>query len=289
MKRTLPRLPANKRRELLLVIDIIRKKFKAVQMIILFGSYAKGKAVEHIRTEGHTIFEYRSDFDILIVTETQAQAESQSVHDKIEDTIFANKKYIDTDVNIIYHDIEDINRRLKEGQYFFSDIKREGRILYDTGQHKLARKQKMDMQQRKKLAQEDFKFWFHNAEVFYFHYENALKINEYRSAAFMLHQATEAYYAAVQLVFTGYKRPIHNVEKLGRLVAKFDPRLFSVFTRSTKAEKESFKLLKQAYVGARYKKKYKINAAQTKHLGSCVKNLHPLTKTICKEKMESFV
>ena len=269
--------------------DIIRKKFKDVQMIVLFGSYAKGKAVEHIRFEGHTTFEYRSDFDILIVTETQKQAESQSLHDKIEGAIFANKKYIDTDINIIYHDIKDINRRLKEGHYFFSDIKNEGRILYDTGQHKLARKQKMDMPQRKKLAQEDFKYWFHNAEVFYSMYLHGVNIGEYKNAAFQLHQATEAYYAAVQLVFTGYKRPIHNVEKLGRLVAKFDPRLYAVFTRSTKAEKESFKLLKQAYVGARYKKKYKITADQTKHLGSCVKKLHTLTKTICKEKIESFV
>ena len=289
MKRTLPRLAAHKRRELLLVTDIIRKKFKDVQMIVLFGSYAKGKAVEHIRFEGHTTFEYRSDFDILIVTETQKQAESQSLHDKIEGAIFANKKYIDTDINIIYHDIKDINRRLKEGHYFFSDIKNEGRILYDTGQYKLARKQKMDMQQRKILAQEDFKFWFESAKEFYAAYEFHLNRGKYRHAAFNLHQATEAYYAAAQLVFTGYKRPIHNVEKLGRLVAKFDPRLYAVFTRSTKAEKESFKLLKQAYVGARYKKSYKITADQTKHIGSCVKKLHTLTKTICKEKIESFV
>lgn len=37
-------------------------------MVILFGSYAKGEQVEDIYSEKGTTYEYKSDFDILVVT-----------------------------------------------------------------------------------------------------------------------------------------------------------------------------------------------------------------------------
>ena len=74
MKDSITKLPLEKQAELRLAIDIIRKKCEGIQMIILFGSYARGKAVEHIRTQGHTTVEYKSDFDILVITEKKKQA-----------------------------------------------------------------------------------------------------------------------------------------------------------------------------------------------------------------------
>jgi hypothetical protein len=43
-------------------------------MIILFGSYARGGWVEDVYGEDGVIYEYRSDFDILVVTEDKASA-----------------------------------------------------------------------------------------------------------------------------------------------------------------------------------------------------------------------
>jgi len=58
---------------------------------------------------------------------------------------------------------------------------------------------------------------------------------------------------------------------------------------ATKEQDERFKLLKKAYIDARYKKDYKITKKQLEYLAKRVKLLQRLTKTICKEKMESFV
>ena len=46
MKKTLSHLPEYKRKELELIRDIILEKIPDVRMIILFGSYARGEAVE---------------------------------------------------------------------------------------------------------------------------------------------------------------------------------------------------------------------------------------------------
>jgi len=48
-----------------------------------------------------------------------------------------NMPDIKTPISPIVHDIDFINRRLEKAQYFFSDIKKQGIVLYDSGQLKL--------------------------------------------------------------------------------------------------------------------------------------------------------
>ncbi|MHC4394560.1 MAG: hypothetical protein ACYS1A_02800, partial [Planctomycetota bacterium] len=55
---------------------------------------------------------------------------------------------IKTPVSVIYHSIGQVNHQLKEGRYFFSDIKKEGITLYDTGKLELARIRKPSPQKR---------------------------------------------------------------------------------------------------------------------------------------------
>jgi len=138
MKKSLAHLPKRKHYELALVRDIILDKFPDVQMLILFGSYARGTWVEDIYTKGHITYEYKSDFDILVITESKSQANNFSGQHRIEDLIENNEK-IETPVSIIYHHIRLVNLRLSEGRYFFSDIKKEGILLYDSGKVKLGR------------------------------------------------------------------------------------------------------------------------------------------------------
>ena len=88
MDESIAKLPPEKQAELRLAVDIIHEKCKGVQMIILFGSYARGKAVEHIRTEGHMTVEYKSDFDILVITEKKRQANDLGMQNSIEATLF---------------------------------------------------------------------------------------------------------------------------------------------------------------------------------------------------------
>ena len=288
MKKTLAHLPGHKREELELAVKIIRQQFMSAQMIILFGSYARNEWVEDVYTEGHITYEYKSDFDILVLTRLKKTAEDPSKQNSVDDLIIQRKR-IKTPVSVIYHSIGQMNDRLREGQYFFSDIKREGIILYDSGKLKLERIRKPSPKKRKQIAEEDFKMWFKSAKGFYAAYTFHLNRREYKLAAFQLHQAVERFYSTVLLVFTGYKGKRHNIEKFGRQASGCDTAFLKVFPRATKEQDEMFKLLKKAYIDARYKKDYKITKKQLEYLAKRVKILQRLTKKICKGKIESFI
>ena len=288
MKRSLAHLPERKRAELKRITRIIRKQFPSAHMIILFGSYARGEWVEDVYTEGHITYEYISDFDILVLTRLKKTANNFSKQNAVDDLILQHKA-IKTPVSVIYHSIGQVNYHLKEGRYFFSDIKKEGILLYDSGKLKLGRICKPSPAKRKQIAEEDFEMWFKSAKGAYGMYEDAVRKREYKWAAFMLHQAVERFYSTTLLVFTGYKGKRHNIEKLGRQVSGYETAFLKVFPRATKEQDENFKLLKKAYIDARYKKDYKITRKQLEYLAKRVKLLQRLTKKICAAKIESFV
>ena len=288
MKKSLSHLPKHKCEELELVCKIIRQQFPSSHMIILFGSYARDEWVEDIYTEGHITYEYISDFDILVLTRLKKTAENHSKQNSVDDLILQHKA-IKTPVSVIYHSVGQVNYRLKEGRYFFTDIKKEGILLYDSGKLKLERIRKPSPAKRKQIAEEDFKMWFKSAKEFFDTYYDDLDKRRYKKAAFELHQAVERFYSTVLLVFTGYKGKRHNIEKLGRQASGCDAAFLKVFPRATKEQDEMFKLLKKAYIDARYKKDYKITKKQLEYLAKRVKLLQRLTKKICVAKIESFV
>ncbi len=104
-----------------------------------------------------------------------------------------------------------------------------------------------------------------------------------------LHQATERYYAAIQLVFTGYKPKTHDLQVLSDQVYHLDRRFAEVFPRKSKQEDECFILLKKAYVDARYKDDYTISQEQLEYLSNRVLVLKELTEKICKERIANIL
>jgi len=246
MKKSLAHLPKYKREELDLIVKIIRRQFPSAHMLILFGSYARGEWVEETYTEGHITYEYISDFDILVLTRLKKTAQNQANQSRVDNTILQHKA-VKTPVSVIYHSVGQVNPRLREGHYFFSDVKKEGIVLFDTGKLKLERRRKLSPAKRKQIAAEDFKEWFASAKEFFAAYDFHLKRRKYKLAAFQLHQAVERFYGAVMLVFTGYKPKRHNIETLGRRVSGCDPAFLKVFPRATADQDNMFKLLKKAY------------------------------------------
>ena len=287
MKESLAHLPERKRHELARIVSIIRDSVPQAEMIILFGSYARGNAVEDVTTDGHTTYEYSSDFDILVIVQSKSLADNLDLWYSIEDE--AGRLPVQTPVKIIAHEIDFVNRKLEKGQYFFSDIKAEGIILYDSKNCQLAEAKELSPKERLGQAKADFKQWFESAKVFYKYSDIALKNRDNKFAAFNLHQAAECLYGTVLLVYTNYKPKTHDLDTLRRLAANHDPAFFTVFPLRTKQERDRFDLLRQAYVGARYHDDYKITPQELKYLARCVELLREQVEKSCEKKMESFV
>jgi len=287
MKKSFSHLPKYKQNELKLITRIIRDKFPEAEMIVLFGSYARDTWVEDSYVEDKVIYEYVSDFDILLIAPTQKIAQQARKQTFVEQAI-ERKKQIKTPVSIIYHGIDHVNSSISQGHYFFVDIKREGIVLYDSSKYKLAQPKELTPADKKKIAKEDFKQWFESAKRFYGFYKMAFKKQWYKEAAFNLHQSTERFYHTVIIVFTGNKPKMHNIETLGKRAANMDGEFLKVFPRDTTEQDRLFKLLKHAYVDARYKKDYKVTKKQLEYLAERVKVLQRLTKRICEAKIKSF-
>ncbi|MBO9730780.1 MAG: HEPN domain-containing protein [Chitinophaga sp.] len=282
MKTSLDHLPQDKREQLNQVVQVIIDSVQP-EKIILFGSYARGKWVEDQHMEGHILHEYVSDYDILVVTR---RGDERVEHD-VQEMVEARCNFY-TPVTIIVHSIDYVNARLSEGQYFFSDIKKEGILLYDANNIPLAEQRDLSPTDRKNIAQEDFDTWFSTAREFLIDTENALYRKSLKNAAFYLHQAAERTYNAAILVFTGYKPRTHNLGRLIRLCRDFSPEMATVFPNNTKEETHLFNLLKKAYIDARYKKDYAITEEELSVLIDRIKQLQAITERICGEKIASL-
>ena len=282
-------LPPAKLEELAMIKQLILERFEKenhdfkLEKIILFGSYARGKWVEDSYVQAGITYEYKSDFDMLVVTQ-QGISESHWLALCIAENL-DKRPTIRTEVNIIHHGIQFLNEKLEENYYFFVDIAQEGVLLYDTGRYQLATPGLMTPARRYQKAQEELEYWTGKAEEFYDHYLFDIEKGRYSIAAFELHQATESYYNAIMLVFTDYKPRKHNLKKLGKQAVSIDARFQEVFPLRNRKEKELFQLLKKAYIDARYKKDYHMGEEALTYLGERVQLLAQLIQAICQQEI----
>lgn len=287
MKTSLSHLPKYKKNELKAIVRIIREVAEP-EMIILFGSYAKGTWVEDSYLEGHITYEYKSDYDLLIVFEDAKKAANIGLKNKIERAIRESGE-VETRISIIMHSVQFLNKKISIGSYFFTDIKKEGIMLYSSKRHRLSRTKKLNEEERKKHALEDFEHWFESGSEFYEGFEFYFNKAYFKNAAFLLHQAAERFYMAILLVFTGYKPKTHDIEELGKQASNLDSRFSIVFSKNTKEQQRLFDLLQKAYIDARYKKDYVIIKEELEYLANCVETLKRLTEQVCKEKIGKMV
>ena len=283
MKSDLTHLPPNKQNELERATEIIREA-TAPELIILFGSYARGDWVEEL-AEDETNYRYQSDFDILVVTDTERKAMRIEQDRGLRNQL---RRELRTPVSLIAEDIQFINRRLGKAQYFYVDIRKEGIPLYDSGQYQLAEPRELTPLERKHLAEEDFAYWFEKAGKFFDVYRFCVEREDYPEAAFLLHQCVERLYTAVLLVFTRYKPSTHDLTKLGDRAASVLPPLVSIFPEGTALEQHRFELLREAYVQARYKPSYRIEPEDLAWLEERVSVLMDMVQRECLERIARF-
>lgn len=282
MNTSLSHLPEHKQKQLTEIAAIIVKAVDP-EKVILFGSHATGRWVEHRYTEGGITYEYISDYDILVITKSGETRKDYEVQDLIE-----NRCVYKTPVTVITHDIDFINKMLTEGQYFFTDIEKEGILLYDAGTTPLAERKPLSRAEAKGIAQQYYDQWYGVAKEFYTSALLNFEVKQLKVSVFNLHQATERTYNAIILVQTGYKPKTHNLDKLKRYSKRFSEELEGVFPDNTPPEKHLFDLLKRGYVDARYKDHYEISAEELAHLIERVSKLQAIAERICREKIASF-
>ncbi len=282
LAKILSHLPDHKIKELETVTQRIVDTGKA-EIVVLFGSYARGNYKEQRgATKGK-----KSDYDILAVTsDSDTRTELRS---KLREMF----KDITVPVQLIVEKIDFVNSNLEEKQYFFTDIKREGKILFNSGRYQLAESQELTPTRRREIAEEDFKNWFKQSKVAFEDYQSNYKKIDLgqiysQKSSFHLQQVVEMCYTAIEMVFTHYNPHEHNLETLRERALPFDSQIKEVLPYETTDQQELFDYLNFAYIGGRYRseEEFPVTKKQLDYWSKEAKKLLDLTETICKERIE---
>ncbi len=290
MKRSTRFLPPRKRQDLQQLAELIREHVKQVEMIILFGSYAKNKYVDYDqRVEFGTPTYYMSDYDIVILTRKPIGAIESSLYEKIKDKFFENKnRPFHTHPQFVNYGIDEFNYALSKAHYFETEIKRDGVVLFDSGTYKLARRRKLDYTEIRDRAQKYFDDKFGRAMSFLIDVPHPANRSDYKQASFYLHQSTENLLRTIPMVFILYGHKSHNLSELMNAVKKYTTEIFEVFPRDTPEEKRLFDLLQRAYIESRYNPDFEITKEDIDALIPKVERLRNIVDTVCRDRIAYY-
>jgi predicted nucleotidyltransferase/HEPN domain-containing protein len=300
MRSNIDHLPQVQQDELARVVRILMGEFEKavaratqdwrkngkIYKIILFGSYAREDWVDEPENG------YQSDFDLLIVVSHADLTEIADYWYVAEDRILRDEA-VARPVNIIVHSVDEVNRALKRGEYFWVDIVRDGIALYELPQHELATPMPASPKTALQMAEAYFSTqlgaverWLKLADVSLAEQKSDAEWS--KTAAFNLHQATETAYACFLLVRTLYFPRSHNLRFLRSLAEDNEPRLIEAWSRATKVDRRRFELLKRAYVEARYSASYEIGRDDLEALTASVRRLRDVVEAVSRERLEEL-
>ena len=305
MKTSLDHLPERKRREIDRVREILLEEFESamttangrrrrgrVYKIILFGSYARGGWVDEKTGKG-----YQSDFDILAIVSHPELTDGKRFWWAAEDRMLHDKA-VRTPVQVIVHTLDEVNRELRKGQYFFRDIKDEGIALYEfegtkasgNRNHALAEPGNLTPREAYEISKGHFDELLPSSlrrmEIYPVELEKSKKNPKFRKdAAVTLHQATEFAYKALLLTLTLYTPPEHNLNKLRALAESLDHDLVAAWPRGRSPYDGWFQALRRAYTDGRYSPHFDVTEEALDWLAERVGHLHDLIETVCRKRL----
>lgn len=283
MRDDLSHLPAKQQDELQRASRILMEEFEKstalgnqawkrggkVLKVILFGSYARSDWVDDPENG------YQSDFDLLVVVSHEKLTDIAEYWYVAEDRILRDEA-IGRQVNIIVHDLDDVNQSLKRGEYFWSDIVRDGIVLYELPNHPFATPVPLTKFDAVQMAERYYQQWLEKIDHALMGVQFYMEKEVLNDAAFLLHQATERAYACFLLTSTFYFPKSHNIKFLRSLAEDKEGRLIEAWPRSTKLDRRRFELLKRAYVEARYSPNFSISIEDLDALFASVKRLRDI-------------
>lgn len=291
MKTSINYLPEQKRDELRRIVKCVLEVLPGCEMIILYGSYARNTYVDYDQRIEYGIRTcFMSDYDILVVTNTRFQRHVIShILSKATDNYYKGmNRNESTTVQFIDESIDDLNKAIDKNRYFYTDINREGIMLYNSGRYKLARRRKQNYREIKELAEEYYNERFERGNEFLL---GAIFYNEqglHKMASFNLHQACENYYNSIILTFTLYSPKEHSLIKLSARAKTHSLESSKAFPRNTEEEKRLFDLLQDAYVQARYSLHFRITQEDIEALIPKVELLRDIARQCCEERIKVY-
>jgi uncharacterized protein len=262
------------------------KKNGKILKIILFGSYSRDDWVDEPANG------YQSDFDLLIIVSHKDLTDVADYWYVADDKIQRDAS-IARPVNIIVHTLEEVNKSLKRGEYFWVDIARDGIALYELAGSALTTPMPLTSADAFEVASGHLakqlpavERWLKLADIS--RTESKTDAEWAKNAAFNLHQASETAYASYLLVRTLYFPRSHNIKFLRSLAEDKEARLIAAWPRENRVDRRRFELVKRAYVEARYSASYEISNDDLTEIAASVRALRDIVEQVSLERLSEL-
>ncbi len=288
-------LPGHKIKELETITERIVETGMVV-MVILYGSYARGDWKETAgKNEWFFNPEFRmgkkSDYDLLVLTKDERDCKD------LNNRITKMFDHAPTAVQATVETLGFVNMQLRESQYFFTEIKEQGIILYADNHVKLADAENLTPTRLREIAEQDFKHWFgtanENFETAKFVYQKYIESKNHKSAqkaSFELQQCVENCYTAIEMVFSRNNPYEHRLFILRMNAKRYVPEIDKCFPQHTSQEKDLFFHLDAAYVGGRYidEAHYQVTKEHLDYWEKEAEKLLEITEKACQRKIAAL-
>ena len=287
MKKSISHLPKYAQDDLREIKQRVLRALPQCEMIILFGSYAKGSFVPFDEREEFGIMTtFISDYDILVVTSRTDLREVGSKLDDIDRELYKRENQVP--IQFINEDIEKFKEDIHMGRYFYTEIKATGIMLYDSSRYILPRRKKLNFGEILTDAEVYFKEKSQRADMFHHLAKCAMAKKDYKMTSFQLHQAAENYFYAIKLTYTLKNSKQHNLMKLWQACRGMCDELKGWFNLRDKKEKRLFELLKAAYVEARYNPNFLVTRRDINYINPKIEILKRVTYKVCEQRLEWY-
>lgn len=266
-------------------LELITERIKnagSVDMIILYGSYARGEQVRNFDRK-------MSDYDILVITSV---CNEKSIK-RIKYLLGALFQDIERNVSCEVESFEKVTKRFKENYYFYADVRRDGVVLYKKGNAELPEPENLTIAKQLEISKKYLTMWFEalqmNFDASGMFKKRALEKKQpsfNKKAVFELQQCVENCHKTIELVHERYAPKEHRLGNLRNRIKKIAPEIYSFFPIRNEEQKKDYKYLDEAYIRARYDDAYLVTESQLDYWMEEAKRLMNYTDQICKEHIE---
>lgn len=286
IKQSLSKIPELYQVKISQIVDIVISVAKdKIAFIILYGPLVSSDLVYNDSESYYPA----SSYNFLIVIKDKKYA-ANNIARKLEEKItnkinsrISDKLY---PVDFIIESVDEINSATSEKKYFFTDIKKNGVLLYSSKEFELLKIVELDFKERVRVTRIDYQELTSKSKRFIRYCELSFEEGDLKSAAFNIYQAVEALFNCVCLVFNGHKSRGHDLEKLIKICVVKCNQLLTVFPIIISKKRESFHLISKAYIQARYCQQYKISKSDLEYLIDRTKVLMQFVIIECNKEIE---
>jgi HEPN domain-containing protein len=241
--------------------NLIEIRCPQVQMIIHLGTHPKPFT-----------------FYLLILISDDEKTPEHEISNKIED----NCQYL-AHVHAIVHKANSAKEALNIGRRFWSAVMDKGFVLYQSSELILQEHREITKEVLLERAKFNWERWGRQGSEFLRGAELYRADNNFKLAAFLLHQSVESVLKAIIQAVIGYRVQMHNLSRLLRLTLLFTDELKEVFELNTTEGAQLYQLLQNAYSQSRYNSSFDPDGDSVRILSKQVTKFNKVAERIYKQ------